>query len=137
MSNQTEKRPVIACNPGAMDPAHRDSHVSITRSIFNRETVLEIRELANGYAFRLPPDTPMLYKTVEWIANERLCCPFFTFTLVVGEQLWLELTGAPEVRQIIQADVLNIIETGSFPSLEELEANYAAVTGQQPTSPRR
>jgi hypothetical protein len=133
MSNNPQEQPevLIACNPGAIDPAHRDSHVAVAQSIFNREVILEIKELPNGYAFRLPLETPMLYKTVEWIANERLCCPFFTFTLVVGDQLWLELTGTPEVRQIIQADVLQIIETDSFPTLGELEASYAAVAGDQ------
>jgi len=125
---QEQSEVVIACNPGAIDPASRHSHVAIAQSIFSRETILEIRELPDGYAFRLPLETPMLYKSVEWIANERLCCPFFTFTLVVADQLWLELTGTPEVKQIIQTDVLRIIKTGSFPALDELEANYAAVT---------
>ncbi len=124
---QTE--PVIACNPSAINPAQRDTHVAVSKEIFSSTTILEIKELANGYGFRLPMETPMLYKTVEFIANERLCCSFFTFTLIVGDQLWLELSGTQEVKNLIQSDILKIVETGNFPTLKALEDNYVAVTG--------
>lgn len=129
LTNQNAKpEPVIACNPGAIDAGERDGHVAVAKSIFSASTILEIKELANGYSFRLPAETPMLYKTVEWIANERLCCSFFTFTLVVGDEFWLELSGSPEVKQLIQSDILTIIQTGVFPTIAELEAVYEAAT---------
>jgi hypothetical protein len=121
--------PVMVCNPGAIASADRDAHVVVAKDIFSSATILDIKELANGYAFRLPLETPMLYKVTQFIANERLCCPFFTFTLVVGEQLWLQLSGTPEVKALIKTDILSIIETGDFPSLEELQTTYDAVTG--------
>lgn len=125
-NNQT---PVIACNPKAIDAANRDAHAAVSKSIFSSDTILEIKELTNGYGFRLPMETPMLYKVVEFVANERLCCPFFTFTLVVGEKLWLELSGGEGVKDIIESDILKIIRTGDFPTMESLEATYAAKTG--------
>ena len=97
--------------------------------IFSASSVLEIKELATGYGFRLPLETPMLHKTIEFIANERLCCPFFTFTLVVGGQLWLELTGTDEVKDYIKANLVSAIERGTFPTTEALEAAYTASTG--------
>lgn len=121
--------PVIVCNPGAIASADRDAHVGVAKDIFSSATILEIKELASGYGFRLPLETPMLHKVTQFIANERLCCPFFTFTLVVGEQLWLQLSGTPEVKALIKTDILSIIETGDFPSLDELQTTYDAVTG--------
>jgi hypothetical protein len=131
-NNQTvPAEQIIACNPGAIASADRDAHGALSRSIFSAETILEVKELANGYGFRLPLDTAMLHKVVSFIANERLCCPFFTFTLVVGEQLWLQLTGTPEVKDLIQSDILGIVQTGVFPTMDELQANYDTVTGSQ------
>src|SRR5215207_3796146 len=126
--SSNEPNVVIACNPRAIDATSRDSHVAVSKSIFAPETILEVKELANGYGFRLPLETPMLYKVVEFISNERLCCPFFTFSLVVGEQLWLELTGAPDVKALIQSDILAILQTGTFPTPEDLQATYDAST---------
>ncbi|MBZ0281557.1 MAG: hypothetical protein K8L97_12530 [Anaerolineae bacterium] len=125
-NNQT---PVIACNPKAIGAANRDAHAAVSKSIFSSDTIVEIKELTNGYGFRLPMETPMLYKVVEFVANERLCCPFFTFTLVVGEQFWLELSGGEGVKNIIESDILQIIQTGNFPTMEALETVYAIKTG--------
>jgi hypothetical protein len=90
--------PVIACNPTAIAPADRNAHVATAEDLFSASTVLEIKEVPQGYAFWLSLSTPMLQKTIEFIANERLCCPFFTFTLVVGSELWLELSGTGQVK---------------------------------------
>jgi hypothetical protein len=121
---------VIACNPSAIDPADRDAHVEVSKRIFSAETIMEIRELPNGYGFRLPLETPMIHKVAAFIANERLCCPFFTFNMVVGEQFWLELSGdVPEIKDVIKAEVLPMIETGHFPTMEALQADYDSLTG--------
>jgi hypothetical protein len=126
MSNN---EPIIACNPGAIDTANRDAHIEVSKSIFSAETIIEIKEMPNGYGFRLPLETTMIQMVADFVANERLCCPFFTFTLVIGGQFWLELTGAEDVKDIIKSDILNIIETGNFPALEDLQADYDALTG--------
>lgn len=117
MSNDpnVNPEPLIACNFNAIDPAQRGTHEAVVGNIF--ASVLEIRELANGYGFRLPPETPMLYKTIEFVANERLCCPFFTFNLVITEeQFWLELSGTEAVKGYIHDGIVQpIVETGAIP----------------------
>ena len=70
----------------------------------------------------------MLHKTVKWITNERLCCPFFTFTLIVGEQLRVELSGTAQVKELIKMEVLPMIASGNFPTMEALEAIYTEKT---------
>lgn len=121
--------PIIACNPGAIDPAQRDSHANLAQEIFSAATILQIKELADGYGFQLPIQTPLLYKVVQFVANERLCCPFFTFTLVVGEEFWLQLTGTPDVKGVIEAEILPIIQTAIFPTMDELQVVYDAALG--------
>ena len=128
MSNKSISESIIACNPRAIDANNRDAHVNLSKEIFSSSTIQEVKELPDGYGFQLPLQTPMILKVAQYITNERLCCSFFTFTLVVGDELWLNLTGTPDVKQIIKTDILKIIDTGVFPGLEELQTTYDAVT---------
>ena len=111
-----EAQSALACNLGAIDRAERDEHVARAERVFAK--VIETKELPTGYAFRLPLDTPMLIEVARWIANERLCCPFFTFTLVVNAQLWIELTGAEAAKEELIALAKSIGATGTVPDKE-------------------
>src|SRR5260221_13986367 len=97
-SQKSSSEPVIACNPKAIPSEKRDAHEALAQEIFSTASVLEVKELANGYGFRLPLETAFLRKVISFVENERLCCPFFTFTLVIGEAFWLELSGKPAVK---------------------------------------
>ena len=72
----------------------------------------------------------MIHKVSQWMANERLCCPFFTFSMIVNEQLSIQLTGTPEVKALIRSEILPMIKTGDFPTIDELQAMYDAVTSE-------
>ena len=128
MTNDPMQPPVIACNPRAIDEANRDAHVDLSKEIFASSTLLDVKELPDGYGFRLPLETPMIRKVAQFIANERLCCHFFTFTMTVNDQLWLELTGTEDVKQIIKMDILKIVDTGIFPTIEALQNTYDTAT---------
>ena len=64
------------------------------------------RELADGLSIRFPARE---YEAVaEFVARERLCCPFVTFTLdVTPDQgpLMLRITGADGVKEFIPGEV--------------------------------
>jgi hypothetical protein len=95
----------LVCNLNAIDPQARVQHSITTAELFH--SVQAIRELPDGYAFLLPNETMLLRKAVDFIANERLCCPFFGFTLEIepeGGALWLRLTGREGVKPFIQAE---------------------------------
>ncbi|HEX8685110.1 MAG TPA: hypothetical protein VF654_01375, partial [Pyrinomonadaceae bacterium] len=64
----------IACDISAIDPALRAQHVANGGQVFS--AAVEIRGLADGYAFRLTPESDVLLKAVQFISLERLCCPF-------------------------------------------------------------
>ena len=111
MSNQTHHETTIACNIGAIESAERDQHMDTATGIFT--SVLETKALDDGYAFRLPLETPMLYRVMEWVSKERLCCSFLTFKLVVGDEFWLELTGSPEIKAFIKSAIVDSFQDAS------------------------
>jgi hypothetical protein len=105
-----ETRPVkespIACDMSAIEPGLRAAHIATGGRVFR--AAVEIRELPNGYAFRLTGDAEMLSKIAEFIALERLCCPFLGFALEVepeGGLVWLRLTGREGVKAFIREEV--------------------------------
>ncbi len=94
----------IACDLTAIPAEQREHHNATAEQIF--ASVLETREVPDGYAFHLPEEPGMLLKAAEFINLERLCCPFFNFALEVepqGGPLWLKLTGGEGVKLFIQS----------------------------------
>ena len=84
----------FACDMGAIEPGQREQHLATTKQLFHATT--DIRELPDGYAFRLPNEFDVLWKAAKFIALERLCCPFFGFALEVagGRRGMVEADGA-------------------------------------------
>ena len=96
----------IACDLTAMDAEQRERHRTLSGQF--QASVQEIRELADGYAFRLPADASMVLMAAEFITLDRLCCPFFTFVLEVEPEsgpIWLRLTGREGVKGFLQAEL--------------------------------
>ena len=96
----------FVCDMHAIAAAHRKQHIAAAIQVFR--AVQTIQELPNGYAFRLPHETTLLMKTVEFMANERLCCPFLGLAVEIepeGGPLWLRLTGRDGVKPFIKAEI--------------------------------
>lgn len=96
----------FACDMSAIAPSERSQHLAAIEELFG--AVQEVRELPDGYAFRLPGETAWLRKAADFIARERLCCPFFGFALQIepeGGALWLSLTGREGVKPFIGAEI--------------------------------
>jgi hypothetical protein len=114
----------IACNFGAIAADERLPHANIAEEIF--QAVQEIKELDEGYGFRLPLENSMLFKLSEWISKERLCCPFFSFRLEIGQELWLSILGSDEVKAYIGAILVKPLqETGQLPDKERWIAEHS------------
>ncbi len=99
--NQISETTPIACNLTAIADDVRPQHVDLALYLFG-EGLLERQELPDGYAFRYLPDD---YRAVaDFIKTERLCCPFFNFTLEVTPEngpLWLRITGRAGVKELL------------------------------------
>ena len=107
MSNENAERvSPFACDMSAIGASRRGQHLATINELFHN--VGEVRELPNGYSFRLPDGSDVLLKAAEFIALERLCCPFFGFALEVapeGGSTWLSLTGREGVKPFIRAEI--------------------------------
>lgn len=103
-SKAADERPFF-CNLAALDAAQRKHHRELTARL--RESVEEVRELTDGYGFRLAADTARLTMVAEWVTLERLCCPFFAFQIEVasdGQPLWLRITGRDGVKAFMESE---------------------------------
>jgi hypothetical protein len=92
-----------SCNMAAFNSADLEQYRALSETL--RASLLETKELGNGYAFKLPPDA--LVSTSQWISYERRCCPFFDFALELphdGGPLWLRVTGERGVKQFIATE---------------------------------
>jgi hypothetical protein len=96
----------IACDLTAISANAREGHVLTAKQILGLAE--GVRELPDGYAFRLPNETDVLLRTAMYIANERLCCPFFAFGIEIeseGGPLWLTLKGREGVKEFLTAEM--------------------------------
>jgi hypothetical protein len=92
----------IACDLTALDAGVRSAHIELARQLLN-ESAQEVRELPDGRAFRYAAE--QYAQVTQFIANERLCCPFFTFVLEVtpgNGPIWLRITGRVGVKEFLQ-----------------------------------
>jgi hypothetical protein len=96
----------IACDLTALDAGQRERRRALQERL--RADVREIREIENGYAFEYSPELEVLLAVAEFVALERLCCPFFDFAIEVGREggpLWLRMTGSEGAKEVLRAEI--------------------------------
>jgi hypothetical protein len=103
MNSQMNHNVPIACDLAAIDADVRSTHLTTAEQLL-RHDAAEVQELSDGYTFRFGAE--QYPQVTAFIANERLCCPFFTFTLEVTPAqgpLWLRITGSEEIKGFLQS----------------------------------
>jgi hypothetical protein len=96
----------VACNWAALTAEQQVRQRSLHGQL--SADVEEVRELADGYAFRHSPDRAVLLAIAEFVANERLCCPFFEFGITVERvsgPVWFRITGEGEAKRVLEAEM--------------------------------
>ncbi len=98
------------CNLRAFTPAEREAHGPLAQQVGG--AVRELTELADGFALRIDSQQLPLATLATWVDGERRCCPFLRFDIVqepgrdkIAGPLWLRLTGAPGVKDFLQAEL--------------------------------
>ena len=89
----------IACKLSGEDLAARGEEVD---DVF--QAVEQVRELADGYAFRFSGSNATASRLLEFTLAERSCCPFFTFELVFEPDegpIWVRLRGSAGVKEFV------------------------------------
>ena len=95
----------VACVPGAIPAAEREMHFALGRRLFTA-LALERAPLNNGYEFRFAVDA--LAPVTQFIANERLCCPFMRFVVELeagADTIVLRMTGPSGTRETLDAEL--------------------------------
>src|SRR5689334_3270811 len=88
----------IACSLSAEERTQRGG---VTRDLLGLAE--EVRELADGYAFRFPGGEDWAVRLLDYVVFERRCCRFFTFALVFEPNqgaIWLHLRGPEGVKAL-------------------------------------
>lgn len=96
----------IACNIDAIPVGERSRYHALRRRVF--EHLEAMSDTAEGYEFHLRDDGMQTLSAIgQWIALERLCCPFFRFAVHVDETgpIRLELSGRPGVKELLQVEL--------------------------------
>lgn len=96
----------FACDMSAMTSNQREQHSATSQKLF--AAVQEVRETPNGYAFRLPQESAILSTIADFIIYERLCCPFFAFSVEVepqGGHIWIALSGEKGIKPFVIAEL--------------------------------
>ncbi len=94
----------IACNLSGDELQARSGAVE---ALF--ASVSQVRELPDGYDFAFPADANTAHTLLDFIMEERACCPFFTFTLNFAtphEAIWLALRGGEGVKDFVRQGFL-------------------------------
>jgi hypothetical protein len=95
----------FACNLKAFQPQERAEWRQLLDQM--KSAAVTLRELNNGYAFRINPARMPLRDLAAWVDLERKCCPFFDFQIDLhGEDgtLWISLQGREGVKEFIDQD---------------------------------
>ena len=95
----------LACRWSALSAVQQERQRALYRQL--RADVEEVVELEDGYAFRHSSDRAVLLAVAEFVANERLCCPFFEFGITVerdGGPVWLRMRGEGEAKRLLEAE---------------------------------
>jgi hypothetical protein len=69
----------------------------------------ETKELADGFVFRFRPEAVSFADLADWVATERVCCPFFDLAIEAEREngpLSLRITGRKGVKQFIRMGFL-------------------------------
>ena len=102
----------------ALTPEQRELHAVVMSALFG--AVVAIHPVERGFGFVLPSDAPMLVRAAEFIALERLCCPFFDFALHLPSGsgvATLRISGPDGVEPFVEAEFGRALPAGlRFPA---------------------
>jgi hypothetical protein len=96
---QVDEEAPLACSLTNAELAERATTVDELLGVAE-----EYEELADGYALRVPSNSPWPERVLSFVQEERSCCQFFTFELIFSPNLgpiWLSIRGPDGVKTIV------------------------------------
>ncbi len=95
----------IACNLDALSPEQRSREQALLaefRTLFRNP-----EETAQGFRVAVTAEPALLARLGEFLALERVCCPFLTFDLSVSAAqgpVTLHVHGGPETKRFLRSE---------------------------------
>lgn len=94
----------LACNLTSYELSERKENI-----IANLKTeVLAKQEIETGFRYTFKGSDAMLEQLIAFIKSERICCPFFTFSLTIEDNnsvAILTITGPEGAKEFIISDL--------------------------------
>src|SRR5579864_3240659 len=105
VGSSTEESP-FACDRLALNAEQRKRHFGeLGQAVV--ASIKSVRELPNGYEFEFAPEWSTIQNIGEFVAGERLCCPFFDINIRLEREhgsVWLRFTGREGTKQFIRTE---------------------------------
>jgi hypothetical protein len=102
---------VLACDLTALPPGGKERLAALSEDLFGRAQ--EARSLPDGFELGYQQASAgTITQLAEFIALDRLCCPFIRHGLFVESDTgstWLHLSGGGSVKQVIASDILGMV----------------------------
>jgi len=106
-----ENTQTLACDLAALPPGGRRRLKELSEKLFR--SVDELREMPEGFDLGFSEGSGQtIEELAEFIALDRLCCPFIRHGLIhepYERGVWLHLSGATGVKDIIKSDLLGMV----------------------------
>lgn len=103
-ARKTEQQ-TFFCDRLAISPEHRKRHEELSKILGSAR--LGVRDADGGFEFEFPGDPATYQAVMEWIPDERACCPFFDITVRLEREqgkIWLGFSGIEGVKPFIKAE---------------------------------
>ena len=95
--------PLLACNLKAISAVQRPRYQDLVFRL--RAAMRDRKELPDGYNYSLDSAKITEPEVSEWIAMERLCCPFLVFQLEgAGETSRLMMRGPEGAKAVLREE---------------------------------
>jgi len=103
-AGKSKKSKEITCKLTA--PEMQKRRAEVLASMKNK--ILERKELKDGYKFKFVNTDSVLDEIMSFVKSERLCCDFFTFSILVSDDdgyTWLSITGPKGAKEFIELEM--------------------------------
>ena len=110
MSDWPKAQSQMACDMSVLSPEQRDAHLTASRELFSK--VQAIKEVDDGYEFRIGDEPDVIVKVAEFVSLEKLCCPFLNFAINVeaeGGPVTLRRTGREGVKDFVREEISGLL----------------------------
>jgi hypothetical protein len=131
---EDSKEPAIVCNPQALSSEEWAAHRALTKRLFT-EALMLVQEEAQGYCFMFSAEE--LLPVATFIAQERRCCPFFTFMIEAQPtpaKLRLHIMGSAAAKAIIAEALLPLCQVSGIAAVTQQPQYHHPQSLRQPAS---